>query len=144
MTVDEFIAKWFGQVGGAERSNLAPFVFDLCAALELPTPGIAEGGKLGDYQFDGTVPRGSFRSTKGTGFIDLYKRGCFVLEAKQSQVPAGQQPSLFEPATDAPQAPSGARYDQLMRDDRASSRVALRRGRLCAADASLTRNLPRS
>ena len=120
MAVDDFIAKWCGQVGGAERSNFAPFIYDLCAALELPTPDMATGN-LGNYEFDGTVPGGSFRSTKGTGFIDLYKRGCFVLEAKQSQLPAGQQPSLFEPSADAPQAPSGARYDQLMRDARAQA-----------------------
>ena len=97
MTVEEFIGEWWGKPGGAERSNFAPFIYGLCEALDLPRPGAAESGKLGEYEFEGTVVGGSFRSTKGTGFIDLYKRGCFVLEAKQSQIPVGQQQSLFEP-----------------------------------------------
>lgn len=123
MTVDELIEKWWGLQGGAERSNLGPFITDLCAALDLPLPGPATGGKLGDYEYDGPVPRGSFRSLKATGFVDLYKRGCFVLEAKQSQIPEAQRahPELFDPSDDAPQAPSGARYDQLMRDARAQA-----------------------
>lgn len=121
MTIDELIAKWWGSKGGAERSNLGPFITDLCLALGLPLPGQAESGKLGAYEYEGTVPGGSFRSVKGTGSIDLYKRGCFILEAKQSQLPAGQQASLFEPADNAPQAPSGARYDQLMRNARAQA-----------------------
>lgn len=121
MTIDELIATWWGSKGGAERSNLGPFITDLCLALGLPLPGQAESGKLGTYEYEGTVPGGSFRSVKGTGSIDLYKRGCFILEAKQSQLPAGQQASLFEPAENAPQAPSGARYDLLMRNARAQA-----------------------
>jgi hypothetical protein len=121
VTIDQLIEKWWGLRGGAERSNLGPFIHDLCAALQLPHPGPASAGILGNYEFEGSVPAGSFRSAKATGYIDLYKRGCFVLEAKQSQLPVGQQPSLFEPAPDAPQAPSGARYDQLMRDARAQA-----------------------
>jgi hypothetical protein len=121
VTIDELITKWWGSKGGAERSNLSPFITDLCLALDLPLPGQAESGKLGAYEYEGSVPGGSFRSVKGTGSIDLYKRGCFILEAKQSQLPAGQQASLFEPAENAPQAPSGARYDLLMRDARAQA-----------------------
>ena len=111
MGIDELIAKWWGAKGGAERSNLGPFITDLCHALGLPLPGPAEAGKLGTYEYEGKVPGGSFRSLKGTGSIDLYKRGCFILEAKQSQLPPDtRQGDLlrFEPKENAPRAPSGA------------------------------------
>jgi hypothetical protein len=123
VTIEEFINNWWGRPGGAERSNLAPFIYELCEVLDLPRPGHAVAGVLGDYEFDGTLPGGSFRTLKGTGFIDLYRRGHFVLEAKQSQLPAERQADLglFEPADTAPRAPSGARYDKLMTDARAQA-----------------------
>jgi len=71
---------------------------------------------LGDYQFEGPVPGGGVGGS--TGAIDLYKRGCFILEAKQSRLPEANrnQPELFDAAANAPVSPSGARYDKLMRD----------------------------
>ncbi|MEO6151897.1 MAG: type IIL restriction-modification enzyme MmeI, partial [Croceibacterium sp.] len=124
MTVEQLIAKWWGQKGGAERSNFATFVHDLCEALGLPRPsGVAEAGKLGTYEFEGSVPGGSFRSLKAGGSIDLYKRGCFIMEAKQSLLSEAQRrtPDLFDPAESAPRAPSGARYDKLMDGARAQA-----------------------
>lgn len=116
MTVIEFIAKWGGVTGGAERANLPQFINDMCQALGLPLPGVAEGGVLSDYQFEGPVQGGG--AGGNTGAIDLYKRGCFVLEAKQSKLSEAQkaQAQLFDIAESAPAAPSGARYDKLMRD----------------------------
>src|SRR4051812_12256243 len=103
VTVEELISKWWGKKGGAERSNLGPFITDLCLALDLPLPEQAEAGVLGAYEYEAKVPGGSFRSGKGTGSIDLYKRGNFILEAKQSQLPAARQQELglFEPSEDA-------------------------------------------
>lgn len=73
------------QSGGAERANFQPFVIRLCGALGLPEPDFAsEENRLNDYVFERRV---DFRHPDGTatpGFIDLYKRGCFILEAKQS------------------------------------------------------------
>jgi hypothetical protein len=116
MTVTEFIAKWAGVTGGAERANLPQFINDLCQALALPIPGVGEKGKLSDYQFEGPVQGGS--AGGNTGAIDLYKRGCFVLEGKQSQLSESQksQAQLFDLPESAPASPSGARYDKLMRD----------------------------
>lgn len=107
MDVEDLIARWQGGRGGAELANFGPFIFDLVDALGLPRPGPAEAGALGDYQFEGPVAGGSNRRSGGHGRIDLYKRGCFVMEAKQSQLRSGdaQQPGLFT---------GGARYDQLM------------------------------
>ena len=53
----------------------------------------------------------------GTGRIDLYKPGHFVLEAKQSRLSAKATPDLLAAAGVAP-APAGPRYDALMRDAR--------------------------
>ncbi|WP_298284698.1 DNA methyltransferase [Novosphingobium sp.] len=116
MQIDAFIGKWLGVTGGAERANYAQFINDLCSALDLPEPGVATGGVLGNYQFEGPVPGGGAGGS--TGAIDLYKRGCFILEAKQSRLPAADrlQAQLFDVAQTAPQSPAGAPYDRLMRD----------------------------
>jgi hypothetical protein len=71
VTVEEFIAKWWGTKGGQERSNFAPFITDLCLTLDLELPGQAEAGTLGAYEYEGSVPGGSFRSLKAGGRIDL-------------------------------------------------------------------------
>lgn len=116
MTVSEFIAKWGGVTGGAERANLPQFINDMCLALGLPVPGVAVGGVLSDYQFEGPVQGGG--AGGNTGAIDLYKKGCFVLEGKQSRLSEADkaQAQLFDTPDSAPAAPSGARYDKLMRD----------------------------
>ena len=116
MTVRDFITKWLGVKGGAERANYGQFVNDMCRALDLPVPEVAEGGTLGNYQFEGPVPGGGVGGN--TGAIDLYKRGHFILEAKQSKLSAAdkQQAELFDIGESAPASPSGAKYDKLMRD----------------------------
>lgn len=116
MEIKAFIAKWLGVTGGAERANYAQFVNDLCSAVSLPEPGVASGGVLGNYQFEGPVPGGGLGGN--TGSIDLYKRGCFILEAKQSRLSEAdrKQAELFDVAPSAPTSPAGARYDKLMRD----------------------------
>jgi hypothetical protein len=114
--VEALIAKWEGARGGAEQANFAVFIHDLVDALELERPGVAQGGVLGEYQFEGPVAGGSNRTLGGKGRIDLYKRGCFVMEAKQSQLRPGETeaPGLFDAADVIPLTPAGARYDQLM------------------------------
>jgi hypothetical protein len=114
--VEALIAKWEGARGGAEQANFAVFIHDLVDALELERPGVAQGGVLGEYQFEGPVAGGSNRTLGGKGRIDLYKRGCFVMEAKQSQLRPGETeaPGLFDAANVVPLTPAGARYDQLM------------------------------
>jgi hypothetical protein len=107
--LDEFIEKW-ENCSGHERSNYAAFLSDFAHVMDVPTPGPGGTQSLGDYQFDGPVAGGS--EGGNTGFIDLYKRGHFILEAKQSKV--CEIPSL--PGLDASPAPEqGSRYDELMR-----------------------------
>ena len=118
MSVDELIGKWWGRPGGQEKSNFGSFIPDLCEALGVDRPGDAEKGRIGAYEYEASVPRGSLRSLDGTGSIDLYKRGHFIMEAKQSYLKPEQAALDLGDDSHKPRAPSGARYDKLMRDAR--------------------------
>jgi hypothetical protein len=88
-----FIERWKNSAA-AERANYQLFLSELCDFLDVPRPDPAQDGR-GDYVFERPV---TFRYSNGqtsAGFIDLYKRGCFVLEAKQGS-PAPESASLFE------------------------------------------------
>jgi hypothetical protein len=120
--VEEFINKWSGLAGGAEKANFGPFIYDLVRALDLPEPEPAEGGKLGAYQFEAPIPNASFRNPQNKGSADLYKRGCFIMEAKQSYMPPKDQLPLEmvgEGTALIPLTPAGARYDRYMTTARA-------------------------
>lgn len=80
--LEDFIRRWSGGTGGAERANYALFLTELCNALGLahPEPSSADSAE-NDYVFERAVRR----RDGSLGRIDLYKRGCFVLEAKQSR-----------------------------------------------------------
>jgi hypothetical protein len=122
VTVEEFISKWSGLAGGAERANFSPFIYDLVRVLGLPEPEPAEGGKLGAYQFEGPIPKASFRNPQNKGSADLYKRGCFIMEAKQSYMPPrdDRQAELIGEGDELiPLTPAGARYDKYMTTARA-------------------------
>ncbi len=79
-----FIDRW-SPSGGAERANYALFLSELCDTLEVPRP---EPTKPDDNQnthvFERNVLFDNLDGTFSTGRIDLYKRGCFILETKQS------------------------------------------------------------
>src|SRR5512133_117117 len=81
--IDEFIRRWRDSAA-AERSNCAPFLGELCEILgvEKPRPAGADDSK-NSYVFERTVHMENGDGTSSIGRIDLYKRGCFVLEAKQ-------------------------------------------------------------
>jgi len=93
MPLHAFIERWQNSAA-AERANYALFLAELCDFLEVPRPdpAVADASQ-NKYVFEHPV---SFRHPTGLsspGFIDLYKRGCFVLEAKQgSEAP---EPSLL-------------------------------------------------
>jgi SAM-dependent methyltransferase len=80
--VSEFIARWQGNEGGAERANYGLFLTELTDLLGVAHPDPAGATtEHNDYVFERAV---KFRDG-GTGRVDLYKRGCFILEAKQSR-----------------------------------------------------------
>ncbi len=71
--------------GGSEMSNYQLFVERLTGALGLPQPEFArEETRFNDYVFERNVTFRHPNGTSSTGRIDCYKRGCFILEAKQS------------------------------------------------------------
>ncbi len=88
--IDAFIARWQGQEGGQERANYALFLSELCDVLGVarPAPAAATTAE-NDYVFERAVRRHAADGSQGAGRIDLYKRGCFVLEAKQSRQKPG-------------------------------------------------------
>jgi len=79
----KFIKNW-RESGGAERSNYQLFLTELCDILEVPHADPAKPeNERNAYVFERSVPLIKATGESTTGFIDLYKRGCFVLEAKQ-------------------------------------------------------------
>jgi len=83
---EAFIKRWTARMGGSERANYALFVVELCDLIGVDRPDPAgEETERNDYVFERAV---RFRHDDGStspGRIDLYKKGCFVLEAKQSK-----------------------------------------------------------
>ena len=78
-----FIARWRSS-GAAERANYQLFLTELCDVLGVPRPEPAQpDDTLNAYVFERAVTFDNRDGSTSTGRIDLYKRGCFVLEAKQ-------------------------------------------------------------
>ena len=121
MDVEAFIDRWSTARGGAERANYQMFLSELCEALELPRPDPAsDDTRTNDYVFERGVKRRESEGAAATLRIDLYKRGCFILEAKQSRASQrddGQQ-SLFKADETASTAATEGRWDVLMRNAR--------------------------
>ena len=81
MDLESFLTRW-KDAPSSERANSQRFLLELCEVIGVEKPGT---GNVGAYAFERTVkrvfPDGSKRSD---GRIDLYKKGCFVLESKQT------------------------------------------------------------
>lgn len=70
--------------GVAERANYQLFLSELTELLEVPRPQPAQADdEQNAYVFERAVIFNNGNGRTSTGRIDLYKRGCFVLEAKQ-------------------------------------------------------------
>jgi hypothetical protein len=78
-----FIARWQASAA-AERANYQLFLSELCDLLGVPPPEPTTGDpERNAYVFERDVTFEEGDGTTTTGRIDLYKRACFVLEAKQ-------------------------------------------------------------
>ena len=94
--VDAFIDRWQG-VTGSERANYQLFITGLCELLELPQPEPAsEDTRDNAYVFERRVGFVHGDGSTSNGFIDCYRRGAFVLEAKR--VKAGAHTKGFDDA----------------------------------------------
>ena len=97
-SIETFITRWDG-TAMAERANAQPFLSELCDMLSVPRPDPAQGG-IGPYRFERNVIHHEADVTTTTRRIDLYRRACFVCEAKQGAAPH-RQASLFTGETEA-------------------------------------------
>jgi hypothetical protein len=101
--IDAFIQRW-KRSGAAERSNYVLFLSELCDLLDIPRPEPAgPDNSANRYCFERAVTRKNPDGTTSTGYIDLYKFACLLLEAKQgtlADVPAN--PDLALPVPMAP------------------------------------------
>lgn len=77
--VDAFIAKWRG-VTASELSTAQTFAIDLCHLLGVAPP---HADAEQQYLFERPVTFTHGDGSTSAGRIDLYRRGCFVLEAKK-------------------------------------------------------------
>ena len=97
-TTPDFLSRWRGSAA-AERANYQLFLTELCDYLSLPRPDPAVADtRRNAYVFERSVTLSDGFGESSTGFIDLYKRGCFVLEAKQGGLDSGPK-SLFDADT---------------------------------------------
>jgi hypothetical protein len=92
--LDEFFRRWEAS-GAAERANYSMFLNELCDLLEVPRPDPAgPDDEKNAYVFERAVPFPNPDGTTTVKRIDLYKRDCFVLEAKQGSDKAAK-PDTF-------------------------------------------------
>ncbi|MDJ0682327.1 MAG: hypothetical protein QNJ18_21005 [Xenococcaceae cyanobacterium MO_167.B52] len=87
--VEKFLERWKDSQGN-ERANYQMFFSEFCDVLGVEQPNV-KGSVSGDpYCFDKDVkivhPSGNYTS----GFIDFYKQGHFVIEAKQGSNKTGK------------------------------------------------------
>ncbi|TCM58534.1 type II restriction/modification system DNA methylase subunit YeeA [Rhizobium sp. PP-F2F-G48] len=132
--VETFIRRWQGQEGGQERANYALFLTELCDLLGLPhAQPAAASTEANDYVFERVVREPNRDGAPTRRRIDLYKRDCFVLEAKQSRIfgdkslrgAAGSAENMLpfpgmEPQTRGRRG-AGRAWDVLMRNARAQA-----------------------
>ncbi len=78
-----FITRWQAS-GASERANKDAFLIDLCDVIGVPRPSPNKGDPEHDvyvFERDARMPHPGGVVTIGK--IDLFKEGCFILEAKQ-------------------------------------------------------------
>jgi len=82
MDIPAFLSKWHLASGG-ERKTKDYFLLDLCTALGVPPPDVAQDR----YGFEADVLSVHEGGKTTILRVDLYKHGCFILEAKQGSNP---------------------------------------------------------
>lgn len=80
--VAAFLEQWQG-ASGSERANYQLFISALCALLDVPPPEPARDDTRDNaYVFERRITFAHGDGSTSSGFIDCYRRGAFVLEAK--------------------------------------------------------------
>lgn len=93
MDIESFIERWRTS-GGSERANFQHYAIELTRLLDVlaPKPATADA-QNDDYRFERPVTF-IHTGTQSRGFIDLYRRGSFVMEAKQGADTASDESLL--------------------------------------------------
>mgnify|MGYP005806430533 CR=1 FL=1 len=81
LTLPAFIARWQA-ADGPERGNMQLFLQELTQVLGLPHP--EPTGPSSTYCFEKQVPNYTPEGKFTKNYMDLYKAGCFILEAKRT------------------------------------------------------------
>lgn len=76
----ELAERWAGRPA-SERANAQLYLIELCDALGVERPDPAGSG----YQFEFPIRVVNPDGTESTNYVDLYKQGCFLLEAKDEE-----------------------------------------------------------
>jgi hypothetical protein len=102
--IEKFIERWKDS-GGSELANSQSFLKELCALLRVDAPPPTRPDDPAPaYAFERQVVFDNRDGTTSPGRIDLYKRGCFVLESKQGISTNGNEGRpLAELANERPQ-----------------------------------------
>ncbi len=88
---DAFIDRW-AKSGGSELANFQLFAAELCDLLGVAKPDPSEAqNEYNDYTFERRIDFKHDDGSTSPGRIDLYRRGCFVMEAKQSAKRTGRK-----------------------------------------------------
>lgn len=90
-TIDDFIGRWH-RVGGTELANYQLFLTELAELLELPTPNPqTDDSRDNEYVFEHRLTFLHGDGSESRGRIDLYRRGCFICEAKATGLDEAQR-----------------------------------------------------
>jgi len=99
---DDFFRRWEAS-GGAERANYSMFLNELCDLLEVTRPDPAgPDDEKNAYVFERAVPFPNPDGSTTVKRIDLYKRDCFVLEAKQGSDKVGESEAFSRAGRGSP------------------------------------------
>ncbi|WP_409018487.1 type IIL restriction-modification enzyme MmeI [Brevundimonas vesicularis] len=82
MDVEDFIRRW-SDAPISERAHYQTFISQLCRLIGVGAPDDDRAGDI-DYCFERPVRFLHEDGSSHPGYIDCYRRGAFVLEAKQS------------------------------------------------------------
>ncbi|MCF6443696.1 DNA methyltransferase [Nereida sp. MMG025] len=95
--ISSFIEKWKVS-GGSERANYQMFLSELTEVLGVPKPlPVTDTNENDHYRFERGVKSG-IAGDQSSKFIDLYKKGSFILETKQgTQKRSGETDQLTLP-----------------------------------------------
>jgi len=79
---ETFISRW-ERSSASERANYALFLSELCDLISVPRPDPSTSDEeANSYVIDKAIVFKELDGSATTNYVDLYKRQCFVLEAK--------------------------------------------------------------